>query len=818
MLIPKFGKYPKTDSERSQRSALPGLSMLLTLSKLFVFEIIAILRANFPVAIQKVKKYRSANTWGIKFNKADSIRILKDTAFALLPFLIVSFVLSSILINRLPGIIREFFNGESSSLAVALWLLSFALGIGLVVSANGSVDLGIASIGGETSNTIRVIASGLTIYVIYVLAKRAMKRHEDEKFVMNFQSEVVASGFALSGITLISTLLGSTSFSGSEKFSDYGASGNISIRPELFTLVLSPLVVTAAANFLSLLLAKKKKITGIHFVQMLNFYKSISAVGLLILLIGVVVTRNISNLVLGLIFFPSFSLVTLAFCSGVPFSGIESSSSSGNGFIDFSITSVFHPSLGLVFWLLLTFFFIVTLGALNGFAFNPEDYSIRRAARVSLLISASSVVLGIYLSLYFHGESSAVFDLVSESNKAFIAPNFLILPFIAIFWGAAFEFGGKYVATLLGRAMPKFLVKYLPKIRITPSAYYELLFSDPQNRVLTPSEIESRREKKAKAISLLRKLLPAAFIIFLIFGPLNSLISTRISSPTATIEDFFASLNSGKGDKAAASLYLGDNFSDGTINAGVVSSYLAKPILKNFEITYDENSADLASAYVEYDIDGELSSTTMTLVRDRDQKRYGIFPTWKINSLPLYALDIAPVTGVNYKIGNADLLSKTEKVYLLPGKFEFKIENAIGYTSTTIKANLDGGNSIVEQNSDLKPESRSRIIELVRNSLDTCNSQNFAPGAPDCPYVDTYRYGNLTFDSFNNLNVSNFRIQPDGVLFNVDFTGRVQFRDLIFRVNYQGDYSTVGRNLEVFLRASDNFETITWSENYSLYR
>ena len=38
MLIPKFGKYPKTDSERSQRSALPGLSMLLTQSKLFVFE------------------------------------------------------------------------------------------------------------------------------------------------------------------------------------------------------------------------------------------------------------------------------------------------------------------------------------------------------------------------------------------------------------------------------------------------------------------------------------------------------------------------------------------------------------------------------------------------------------------------------------------------------------------------------------------------------------------------------------------------------------------------------------------------------------
>jgi len=38
MLIPKFRKSPKTDSDRSQRSALPSLSMLLTLSKLFVFE------------------------------------------------------------------------------------------------------------------------------------------------------------------------------------------------------------------------------------------------------------------------------------------------------------------------------------------------------------------------------------------------------------------------------------------------------------------------------------------------------------------------------------------------------------------------------------------------------------------------------------------------------------------------------------------------------------------------------------------------------------------------------------------------------------
>ena len=813
---PENEKMPINFTSFAWVEELPKLKNLVPMVKSFVFAIIEVLKSNFPHAISFAKQYSKLKNWNFNFNKKDIILVCRETFISLIPLLIFSFIASTILINSLPGFVREFLSG-SSPLAVTFLILNLFLGVGLVASASASAELFSFSLGGEISNTIRFVISGLTCVMIYFLAKKARNRWQQSTFLMNKQTETLTTGLFLSAFTLLSNLFSSSILSGSKEISDYGIKAGVTTRPEILSLLWSPLVVAIAITVLAYVMEQKSMTNSFFARQIVDFFKLIFIFAFASFILISIINRDFKTFLLFVLFLPTIALAGLAYFTGVPFIGLDNSSYGGNSFFDLQVSSIFHPTIGLIFSIIISFISISILGALSGFRYEPSLYSIRDAAKFAIILSFTISVLALYLSVFSRGNGSALFDQVNTSSGGLIAPNIFILFFAAIFWGAAYKFGGRYLSNILSETSPSLIKKLLPRLKITPSEFYQVRLSESQSNLSSPLQIESRGLYWKRRFSLLKKLAPVALVVFIVTGPLNSFLAEKISSPATTIENFFDSYSLGNGQKVRNLMRFGDFNSGNEVYAEAVESYLAKPILRSYTIALDESNPNEATATVEYEIDGDINTHEIVLVRDPEEKKFGIFPTWKIIAMQLFRVDFNTGKGFQLKVGDTELDSKKGIQYLLPGKFKIVLESPFGMTSKTYTVDLEGVSILNGGKTEISSQGRDRIINLIKSSLDSCNSQNFTPETPECPLVNTSRFQNFTFDSFNDVALREVEVTSTSILFTVDFTGQLQFKDAYFGNVARGTYSTSGREIIGKINASDNFETIAWDENSYLY-
>lgn len=754
------------------------------------------LKANF----KSLTKYKN---WNIAFDKAGLLTLAKDTALAVLPLLILGFISAKFFLSQVPELDSLPTGGITQ--AAAFWMLNFALGIGLTLSGNASVGF----ITGSGTGTVRLIASGLTVLLAYLLIRKSRARAEQGTFAMNPQSEIVGTAALLSFFSIALTSLKANAFSGGADLGYISAGGSISISVDFYSLLLGPLIVSAIVVLLGSYAIKNKKKISDALNQSIAFFVGAIALSTIVVVLVALKEREISIIPTFLVLAPTLVLVGLSAISGVPLMNtggdVDSFLTSSNG----TPIDITQPTFSLVLYFGLLLIVLILIGTVMGFRIDPRTYTARNSTRIVLTISGIVLFLNFFFMFYAFGDASGAFGAVSNTESMAIFANPLLLLPVSLLWGTVYVFGARYLTPIAAEMAPILVSKVLPKLRISISDYY---LQTPEAGVeLTPLQKQTQTMKTAKAKSIAKKAVLVGIAFFIITGPANNFISNKVSSPTSAVNGFFDSLQSN--DAAGALGHVSISTSDSSselLTDKLLTNYIHKPELTSVEIL--NAGPDYATAQVEYTLNGESHSAELSLIKDSENKLLKVFPVWKISQDILRQMTTNSYDGATASYGEVAISAKTSSVFLFPGVVRYKYEDPIyskeiDYSlllSPYDEINYETGKAAV------KADAETYIAKRVRAIIADCNTgvENSKYPCPEFQLGWFQTIKNQNLKTVENLQITNIREFPSGYSFDLFFDGQMSYPDASTGNTINTSYTY---RATTYLNNTDSFMAINWA-------
>lgn len=738
------------------------------------------------------KRLSQYKNWNIAFDKTGFLALAKDTAVAVLPLIILGFVSAKILLGRIE-ILDGLASGELAK-AAAFWALNFALGIGITVSGTASVSIFSASAGG----TARLIASGLTILLTYLLIRKSRARAAEGKFTLNAQTEIVGTAAVLSFISFALTSLTAKAFGGGSDVRGISVSGSISVFVDFYSLFIGPLIISTIAVLLGSYAVKKQKKISDSLNQSVAFLLGATAVVSVVVILAALKEREFSIIPVYLALAPTVVLGVLIGASGVPIINTASDNP-----VLLMTPDLTHPTLSLFLYLGLLLIALLLIGTVMGFRIDPRTYTARNSTRIVLSITGIVLFLNFFFMFYAFGDASAVFDLASSSESIAIFANPLFLIPASLMWGAVYVFGARYLTPMAAEMAPILVSKVIPKLRISISEYY--LQTPVAAQELTPLQKQTKTMQVAKAKSLAKKgvLIVAAF--FIITGPANDFVANKLSSPTSAVNGFFNSLTANNAGAALSHVNITEEMSTALLTDEVLAAYLHKPKVTSIEVM--DSSQDYANVRVAYTLNGVNETADLSLVRDSENKRYKIFPVWKISEDILRGVYTKSFDGLTIKFGNVVVPKDSLTSYLFPGIVRTSSEDPI-YTTTNeviLPANPYDDIRYESDEATLNSGALAYIEELARTSISECN------GLSENPWNECPIYQDVTtriLKTVENFTVTNIQAINSGYSFTLTFDGTITDTNPSTGVSKNRPYNYIAT---CYLSSEDGFRAIYWA-------
>ena len=703
------------DIKHTSKQTLAELKLLLTKGRLW-------LRSNY-------KTLWSYSTWNIRFSKNDSIKILKDTALTLLPFLIAVFIGSKILVAVAPSI--PFLPVDKLGAAIVAWLFNFTLGIGLHVDAGaGLKGLNLGGVGVD----FRYVISSLTVLVIFLLARKSRQRAKNNELETNYQSEVIGVGATLIGISFLLTLLSPKEISGSAALGPVEIGGSISVTQEFFSMLLGPMLIAAlSVVFGSYRYGRIQKSDSPHSLVSKFLLSMVIFVGVLVAITSFT-AKSAADFALFLILFPTLTLWVLAWASGVPFGFGDAQPSD---LINFPGSEQMSNIANLSSVTLIVFFSLLLLiagvGTIAGITMQPRDFSLVKIVRATLTAVLTIAIINLFLVSFSIVKGSGGLELFESfdipmfdtSESSLLLPNPPLLAVVSAFWFLAFLGGARYLSPRFAATIPDFLLKNSPKFRLHMSAHYQELCGQRSITALNPLEKQTRLMKVAIVKKWSRRGALVAVALFLLTGPLNKTISDRLSSPESAIAGFFEGIQESDSSKALGNIYLSDNPDGpfvGTLSDEVLKSYEAKYEFVGLELLPEDSTEDSRSYEVKLRLDGSENTAYISVFRNSEKKNFLLFPQWTLSDNVITSISNNSYPGFTRAIGGVVIPAKARSAYLFPGKVVVTDGDSFGATESLIEAFAGQYYREMSSSSIIKPESKEKLKKLVLEVLENCNN------------------------------------------------------------------------------------------------
>jgi hypothetical protein len=792
-----------TQKQISARQALPTLADVKSGLREALDESKELITQARTWVKNDMKTYTNTKNWNIKFDKTGSLRLAKDTAIAILPLIIIGFIAAKILLAKIPfsGTLPA---GEISK-AAALWILNLAMGVGISLSASASAGFVSASGGG----TVRIIASGLTLLLAYLLIRKSRARAAEGTFTLNPQTEILGTAAFLSIASFLLTALTGNSFSKGLDLNDIPINGSISISVDFYSLFIGPLIISVIVVLLgSYAVNNQKKISEI-LSQTLAFFLGATALVALVVLVVAIRDRQFSYIPIFLATGPTLMLVTLVGGSGVPLLNTAGDKvitlmRSSNG----TPVDISHPNLTLALYLVIVLAAIALVGAIAGFRVDPRIYTVRTTTRIILSITGVTLFLNFFLMFYAFGSGSAAFGLASGSQSIAVFAHPLYLIPASLLWGLVYLVGARHLTPHLAERVPFVAEQVLPRLRITMSGYYQGSIASLED--LTPLEKQTRAMQAEKVKAIAKKVALVGVALFIVAGPANNFIANRISSPESTVTAFFDALENNDASSALSNIseLEADAPQDGLTDE-VLKQYSEKMTSLRIERLNETSDPNYRTVTVSYLLGGSKQEDTLSLFRDTTQKKFKIFPVWKLRSDFMQTYTFGSKASNLTKIGNYQFPPKLSYVYLFPGRAKISYEDPLLTNNYTITYSLDGtGGQISDMASAWKPEAQTYIEKMARADVTRCNQE--VPLSENCPQFTTN--GTLiteqTLSPVLDLTISNLYPSESGYTFSISFNGTITYLHPITGVKYSEKYYV---DRTAYLSSMDSFASIDWN-------
>jgi hypothetical protein len=738
------------------------------------------------------KRLSQYKNWNIAFDKTGFLALAKDTAVGVLPLIILGFVSAKILLGRIE-VLDGLASGELAK-AAAFWALNFALGIGITVSGTASAYFISASAGG----TARLIASGLTILLTYLLIRKSRARAAEGKFTLNAQTEIVGTAAVLSFISFALTSLTARAFGGGTDIRGIPISGSISVFVDFYSLFIGPLIISTIAVLLGSYAVKKQKKISDSLNQSVAFLLGATAVVTVIVVLAALKEREFTVIPVFLAVAPTVVLGVLVGASGVPIINTASDNP-----VLLMTPDITHPTLSLFLYLSLLLIALLLIGTVMGFRIDPRSYTARNSTRIVLSITGIVLFLNFFLMFYAFGDASALFDLASSSETIAIFANPLYLIPASLLWGAVYVFGARYLTPIAAELAPILVSKVIPKLRISISEYY-LQTPEPRDE-LTPLQKQTKTMQATKAKSIAKKgvLVVAAF--FIITGPANDFVANKLSSPTSAVSGFFNSLTANNAGAALSHVNISEELSTDLLTDEVLAAYLHKPKVISIEVM--DSSQDYANVRVAYTLNGVSATADLSLVKDSENKRYKIFPVWKISESILRAVNTKSFDGLTIKFGNVVVPKDSLTTYLFPGIVRTSSEDPIYTTSNEVILPANPYDDIRYEygESNFNSGALAYIEELARTNISECNGLAENP-RNECPiYQDVTT---RVLKTVENFTVTNIQVTNSGYSFTLTFDGTLTDTNPSTGVSKNRPYNY---SATCYLSSEDGYRAIYWA-------
>jgi len=751
-----------------------------------------------------LKAYTNTKNWNIKFDKTGSIALAKDTVLAVLPLLILGFISAKILAHYLPKL--NYLSTDGLGKAGAFWMLNFALGIGITLSASLKGGFETGSDGG----TVRLIASGVTILLTYLLIRKSRARAAEGSFTFNPQSEIVGTAALLSTISLFLTSLTSSLVIVSYNGSLDNVSKSISV--DFYSLLIGPLIISTITVLLGSYAVKTQKKISDSLNQAGAFLVGATAVATVVSVLIALKDRELRLIPMFLVVAPTAVLAGLVAASGVPLINTFSDKQvsllrAGDG----TPIDITHPTFSLVLYFGLLLVALLLIGTAMGFRIDPRTYTARSSIRIILTITGIVLLLNFFFMFYTFGTENFLYQIGlgdgSKSIAVFAHPLYLIPA--SLMWGAFYVFGARYLTPFAAQIAPSLVAKVLPKLRISISDFYS---SEPVKvGDLTPLQQQTKTMQADKAKSIAKKGALVVLAFFIITGPANHAIANKISSPSSAVSGFFNALTANDSGAALSHVILSeDEISKDFLTDQVLKNYIHKPKVKSIVIL--QSDAEYATAHVEYTINGETYGSDISLEKDLQQKLYKIFPVWKISQGVMRTMEINGYDGKSVTLANAAVPAKAATVYLFPGTIHYSLDNPIYFNKFDYIMPVDPNENMRSDSSDsgLKADASVYIEKRVRAIIAECN-KNSEKSPEGCPVMRLGGYQLIdrkVFKTIENLRVTSIGETGYGYSFILYFDGVLNFTDPTTGVNRTTSY-TYDATTE--LNKEDGLQAIIWA-------
>ena len=764
-----------TQKQISARQALPTLADVKSGLREALDESKELITQARTWVKNDMKTYTNTKNWNIKFDKTGSLRLAKDTAIAILPLIIIGFIAAKILLAKIPfsGTLPA---GEISK-AAALWILNLAMGVGISLSASASAGFVSASGGG----TVRIIASGLTLLLAYLLIRKSRARAAEGTFTLNPQTEILGTAAFLSVASFLLTALTGNSFSKGLDINDIPINGSISISVDFYSLFIGPLIISAIVVLLgSYAVNNQKKISEI-LSQTLAFFLGATALVALVVLVVAIKDRQFSYIPIFLATGPTLMLVTLVGGSGVPLLNTAGDKvitlmRSSNG----TPVDISHPNLTLALYLVIVLAAIALVGAIAGFRVDPRIYTVRTATRIILSITGVTLFLNFFLMFYAFGSGSAAFGLASGSQSIAVFAHPLYLIPASLLWGLVYLVGARHLTPLLAERVPFVAEQVLPRLRITMSGYYQGSIASLED--LSPLEKQTRAMQAEKLKAIAKKVALVAVAIFIVLGPANNAISQRLSSPQSAVEGFYSAIAANDAGAALSKVSLPPSEAyEGLLTDKALQAYSEKPVVKSIEILPMQKGSPFATAQVKYTLDGLEYVGEVALVKDTAHKLFGIFPVWKVGPYSLQQISTNAMTDNSTQFSGISIPKGTTELLLFPGVITYKYEDEFYKNEGSYEIPIDSNHSIrfTTDTDGFKDGATVAVEKLVRASIAACN-ENYTREKFECPgfYQGGTPIQTYSLDTVLNLTVSALSRNEIGeYAFRIAFNGNLRYRE-----------------------------------------
>ena len=718
-----------TETSKTFRDFIPSPADIKYTSKEVLAELKFLFSKGRLWVQENYKTLWSYSTWNIRFSKNDSIQILKDTALTLLPFLIAIFIGSKILVAVAPYV--PFLPIDQLGAAVVAWIFNFTLGIGLHVDGGGGLQgLNLGGVGVD----FRLVVSSLTALVVLLLARKSRQRAEKDELDINPQSEIVGVGATLIGISFILTILSPKKLSGTFNLGPIAAGGSISVTQEFFSMLLGPMVIAAlSVGFGSYRFNRMQNSNSSHSLVSKFLISMVIFMGVVVA-IACFTAKSASDFILFLIFFPTLTLWTLVWASGVPFGSTDSPPSDLISFPGSTELSTFtNLNLTTIIVLLALLTLIAGVGTIAGITMEPRDFGLVKNVRATLAAVFSIAVINLFLVSFsvvkggggLEFLSSLDFPFFELSESTLLLPNPLLLAIVSALWFLAFLAGARYLSPRFAATVPDFLLKHSAKVRIQLSAHYQDLCDQKSLGALNPLDKQTRLIKVGIVKKWAKRGALVAVALFLVTGPLNQTISNRLSSPESAISGFFEGIEANDSSKALSYLdfteYPDGPFA-GALSDDALKSYQAKYEFVSLELSPDDSSESVRYYKVQLRMDGSDDSVYIAAYRNFEKKKLLFFPQWTLSDELISALSNQTYSGVTRAIGDVDIPAKAGSAYLFPGRVVISDRDSFGATNYLIDADLSRDIVDISSTTTVKAGSEETLKKLVLETLGNCNN------------------------------------------------------------------------------------------------